>query len=149
MDTSLRLLTLPVLSIVEELFPDTKVRVFGDNQSMLTVLKKGKNPTMRHVSRTHRVSIAWLHEQYHRNKFGFVYVRSEDMSADMLTKSTPSPHKWNPARRVINIFDSFDELIDQLRASDSFHVSSAACAVHSSPVTSCLYNKHRNTLLTT
>jgi hypothetical protein len=69
MDSSLRLLTMLVLSIVKELFPNTRVRVFGDNQSMLAILKTGRSPTMRHLSRTHRVSIAWLHEQNHRNNY--------------------------------------------------------------------------------
>ena len=93
MDTSFRHLTLPDLSIVEELFPNTRVRVFRDNQSMLAILKTGRNPTMRHLSRTHRVSIAWLHEQYHRNSFEFAFVRSEEMFVDLFTESMPSPHK--------------------------------------------------------
>jgi hypothetical protein len=67
---------------------------------------------MRHLSRTHRVSIAWLHEQHRRNRFDFKYVRSEEMAADIFTKSMPAPHKWKHARRLINVFESSDEFMD-------------------------------------
>ena len=63
MDTTIRVLTLPALSMAEELSPRVKVRICGDYQAMLCVMKTGRNPAMRHLSRTHRVSIAWLHEQ--------------------------------------------------------------------------------------
>ena len=71
MDSTIRLLALPALSFVEEIFSKVIVHVCGDNQAMLCVMKTGRNPTMRHLSRTHRVSIAWLHEQHHREQFTF------------------------------------------------------------------------------
>ena len=33
-----------------------------DNQAMIRVVATGKNPTMRYLVRTHRVSVAWLHD---------------------------------------------------------------------------------------
>jgi hypothetical protein len=33
-----------------------------DNQAMARVVEAGENPTMRHLQRTQRVSLAWLHE---------------------------------------------------------------------------------------
>ena len=35
-----------------------------DNQAMIAVCGSGKNPTMRHLGRTHKVDVAWLHERF-------------------------------------------------------------------------------------
>ena len=34
--------------------------VFEDNEAVITMIIKGRSPTMRHVSRTHRVALDWL-----------------------------------------------------------------------------------------
>ena len=34
--------------------------VFEDNEAMIKMVIKGRSPTMRHVSRTHRVALDWL-----------------------------------------------------------------------------------------
>ena len=91
MDTTIRLLTIPLLSICEEVFKVESVNICGDHHATLSILKTGRSPTMRHLSRTHRVSVAWLHEQYEREHFMFSYVRSCDMVADIFTKSIPAP----------------------------------------------------------
>ena len=61
MDTTIRLMTLPLLPLCEEVFGINSVDMCGDNQAMLCVFKTGRSPTMRHLSRTRRVSVAWLH----------------------------------------------------------------------------------------
>ena len=88
MDTSLKLLALPRMLLVEEVFGTTRIQIAGDNQSMLHTLKTGRNPTMRHLSRTHRVSAAWLHEQHIRENFEFAYVSIDGTAAYIFTKST-------------------------------------------------------------
>ena len=35
-----------------------------DNHAMIRVCQTGRNPTMRHLGPTHRVSVAWLHERF-------------------------------------------------------------------------------------
>ena len=37
--------------------------VFEDNEAVIKMIIKGRSPTMRHVSRTHRVSLDWLFDQ--------------------------------------------------------------------------------------
>ena len=37
--------------------------VFEDNEAVIKIFIKGKSPTMRHVSRTHRVALDWLFER--------------------------------------------------------------------------------------
>ena len=34
--------------------------VFEDNEAVIKMILKGRSPTMRHVSRTHRVALDWL-----------------------------------------------------------------------------------------
>ena len=84
---------------------------------MLCVMKSGRNPTMRHLSRSHRVSVAWLHEQYKRENFEFAYAETDSMAADMFTKSMPNPAKWTHARKSICVLASVDELADAIRTS--------------------------------
>ena len=40
--------------------------VFEDNEAVIKMIIKGRSPTMRHVSRTHRVSLDWLFDTKHQ-----------------------------------------------------------------------------------
>ena len=37
--------------------------VFEDNEAVIEMINKGRSPTMRHVSRTHRVALDWLFDR--------------------------------------------------------------------------------------
>ena len=37
--------------------------IFEDNEAVINMIIKGRNPTMRHVSRTHRVALDWLFDR--------------------------------------------------------------------------------------
>ena len=37
--------------------------VFEDNEAVIKMIIKGRSPTMRHVSRTHRVALDWLSDR--------------------------------------------------------------------------------------
>ena len=37
--------------------------VFEDNEAVIKMIVKGRSPTMRHVSRTHRVAFDWLFDR--------------------------------------------------------------------------------------
>ena len=37
--------------------------VFEDNKAMIKMIINGRSPTMRHVSRTHRVAVGWLFDR--------------------------------------------------------------------------------------
>ena len=131
MDMTIRTIALPLLSLVEEVFGVSQVQVCGDNQAMLIVMKTGRNPTMRHLSRTHRVSVAWLHEQYQRENFVFSYVTSSDMAADIFTKPISQPDVWSHARKKINVFGDLSELTQHVlhqRQVHSMHDSRVSCA---------------------
>ena len=66
MDTTLRAIAMPSQIMWSALAPHMKATAFGDNEAMLQVIKTGRSPSMRYIARTHRVSVAWLHEVYVR-----------------------------------------------------------------------------------
>ena len=103
MDTSLRLLALPRMLLAEEVFGTIRIQIAGDNQSMLHIWKIGRNPTMRHLSRTHRVFAAWFHEQRIRENFEFAYVPTDGMFADVFATSTHVLAKRTEARKNMNV----------------------------------------------
>ena len=37
--------------------------VFEDNEAVIKMIIKGRSPTMRHISRTHRVALDWLFDR--------------------------------------------------------------------------------------
>ena len=41
--------------------------VFEDNEAVIKMIIEGRSPTMRHVSRTHRVALDWLFDRIHQN----------------------------------------------------------------------------------
>ena len=49
-----------VPSNVQSARQETLLYVFEDNEAVTKMIMKGRNPTMRHVSRTHRVALDWL-----------------------------------------------------------------------------------------
>ena len=62
-DFALRMMGLPCLDMCEAIMGPDKFLIFHeDNRAMIQVCRSGKNPTMRYLLRTHRVSVDWLHE---------------------------------------------------------------------------------------
>ena len=51
-----------VPSNVQSARQEALLYVFEDNEAVIKMIIKGRSPTMRHVSRTHRVALDWLFE---------------------------------------------------------------------------------------
>ena len=49
-----------VPSNVQFSHPEAVLYVFDDNEAVIKMLSKGRSPTMRYVSKTHRVALGWL-----------------------------------------------------------------------------------------
>ena len=49
-----------VSSNVQSSHQEALLYVFEDNEAVIKVIIKGRSPTMRHVSRTHRGALEWL-----------------------------------------------------------------------------------------
>ena len=60
--------------------------VFEDNEAVIKMIIKGRSPTMRHVSRTHRVALDWLFDRINMElKIQIKYVDTKNQLADILT----------------------------------------------------------------
>ena len=72
---------------------------------MIRVCETGRNPTMRHLGRTHRVSVSWLHERFSEPQLTLVKEPTDIMFADIFTKGFANPDKWDAVCALINIRD--------------------------------------------
>ena len=91
--------------------------VFEDNEAVIKMIIKGRSPTMRHVSRTHRVALDWLFDIINLNsKIQIRYIDTKHQLADILTKGNFTRDEWNNLLHLFNIS----------------HLSSSCCAKNSS-----------------
>ena len=74
---------------------------------------KGRSPTMRHLSRTHRVALDWLFDGINLDpKIQIKYIDTNKQLADMLTKGNFTRDEWNHLLCLFNIghFSSINSL---------------------------------------
>ena len=78
--------------------------VFEDNEAVINMIFKGRSPTMRHVSRTHRVALDWLFERINLDpKIQIKYIDTKNQLADILTKGNFTRDEWNHLLCLFNI----------------------------------------------
>ena len=121
-DTALRTLGIPALSlwkVLAKIFP--QLLFHDDNQGMIGVVRSGRNPTMRHLERTHGISIASMHEHFQKDHFVLIYEITAKMAADIHTKGFRNPMAWKKACMLINLLEPQDlqskEVLDMLQPS--------------------------------
>ena len=121
-DTALRTLGIPALSlwkVLAKVFP--QLLFHDDNQGMIGVVRSGRNPTMRHLERTHGISIASMHEHFQKDHFVLIYEITAKMAADIHTKGFRNPMAWKKACMLINLLEPQDlqskEVLDMLQPS--------------------------------
>ena len=69
---------------------------FEDNEAVIKIVIKGRSPTMRHVSRTHRVALDWLFDRINLDpKIQILYIDTKHQHADILTKGSFTRDEWN------------------------------------------------------
>ena len=109
-DTTLRTMGLPAMSIWETLTGKSPKLLFhDDNQGMIGgVVRSGRNPTMRHLERTHGIAITSLHEHFNRENYVLMYEVTSKMAADIHTKGFKNPLAWKRACMLINLLDPGD-----------------------------------------
>ena len=69
----------------------------------MIVAETGRNPSMRHIGRTHGVQIGWIHETFKRGTAVLHYVPTDKQRADMFTKMFREVAKWNSAVELIGM----------------------------------------------
>ena len=91
--------------------------VFEDNEAVIEMIIKGRSPTVRHVSRTHRVALDWLFDRINLDsKIQIRHIDTKHQLADILTKGNFTRDEWNNLLHLFNIS----------------HVNSICCAKNSS-----------------
>ena len=73
---------------------------------MISVVRSGRNPTMRYLGRTHGVSVAWLREIFQADHIALVYEITGKMAADIYTKGYDDARKWKSVTSLISIVTS-------------------------------------------
>ena len=107
-DTAVRTIGLPALDLWD-ILSSTKgnLCLCEDNQAMISVVRSGRNPTMRYLERTHGgVSVAWLHEIFQADHIALVFEITGKMAADIYTKGYDDARKWKSVTSLINIVTS-------------------------------------------
>ena len=78
--------------------------VFEDNEAEMKMIIKGRSPTMRHVSRTHRVALDWSFDRIDLDsKIQIKYIDTKNQLADILTKGNFTRDEWNHLLNLFNI----------------------------------------------
>ena len=78
--------------------------VFEDNEAVIKMIIKGRSPTMRNVSRTHRVALDWLFDRINLDpKIQIKYIDTKNELADILTKGSFTRDEWNHLLCLFNI----------------------------------------------
>ena len=77
------------------LVANTRLVMVEDNDAVIKMLKKGRAPSMVHVSRTHRCNLDWLLERSINDPCIFTrYIETKQQIADLLTKPNFSVKDW-------------------------------------------------------
>ena len=100
-----------VPSNVQSASQEALLYVFEDNEAVIKMIMKGRSPTMRHVSRTHRVALDWLFDRINLDpKIQIKYIDTKNQLADILTKVNFTRDEWNHLLSLLNIchFSSTD-----------------------------------------
>ena len=100
-----------VPSNVQSSRQEALLSVFKDNEAVIKMIIKGTSPTMRHVSRTHRVALNWLFDRINLDpRIQIKYIDTKNQLADILTKGNFTRDEWNHLLWLFNIshFSSTD-----------------------------------------
>ena len=87
--------------------------IFEDNEAVIKMIMKGRSPTMRHVSRNHRVALDRFFDRINLDlKIHIKYIDTKNQLADMLTKGNFTRDEWNHLLCLFNIshFSSINNL---------------------------------------
>ena len=93
-----------VPSNVQSARQEALLYVFEDNEAVIKMIIKGRSPTMRHVSRTHRVALDWLFDRINLDtKIQIKYIDTKNQLADSLTKGNFTRDERNHLLSLFNI----------------------------------------------
>ena len=85
---------------------------FEDNQATIRVLETGKNLTLRHLNRTHKVDLACLFEAFKNDLCRLLYCTSEEQAADIFIKHFTDVTKFDQVCRCISHINKNELFLD-------------------------------------
>ena len=86
---------------------ESKLYIFEDNEAVIKMIIKDRSPTIRHVSRTHRVALDWLFDRIYQDpKVQIMYVESQNQHADIITKGSFTRDEWH---NLLHLFDIMND----------------------------------------
>ena len=92
-----------VPSNVQSSHLDALLYVFEDNEAVIKIIIK-RSPTMKHVSRAHRVALDWIFDRINLDpKIKIKYIDTKNQLADILTKGKFTRYEWNHLLCLFNI----------------------------------------------
>ena len=93
-----------VPSNVQSSHQEALLYVFEDNEAVIKMIIKGRSPTIRHVSRTHRVALDWLFDRINLDpKIQIKYIDTKNQPVEILTKRNFTRDEWNHLLYLFNI----------------------------------------------
>ena len=81
---------------------ESQLYISEDNEAVIKMIIKGSSPTMRHVSRTHRVALDRLFDRINLDP-KIKYVDTRNQLGDMLTKSCFTRDEWDHLLRLLHM----------------------------------------------
>jgi hypothetical protein len=84
----LRESALPLSSLLEQVLKtDIVIEALEDNMSTIQIINKGRSPALRHLAKTHRISLAWVAEVCSSDGIVLSHCPTDVQLADSFTKS--------------------------------------------------------------
>jgi hypothetical protein len=77
--------------------------VHEDNMSTITVVKSGYSPQLRHINKTHRISLGIVHEICAGKDISMNHCDTEKQKGDLFTKGLQRP-KHEPAMKMVGLY---------------------------------------------
>ena len=85
---------------------ESQLYIFEDNEAVIKMIIKGRSPTMRHVSRSHRVALNWLFDRINPDpKVQNKYVESKNQLANISTGGSFTRDEWHNLLHLFNIMN--------------------------------------------
>jgi hypothetical protein len=115
LDFALRSEGLPLLTLMQFLADSDspsnpnhvpRMVVLEDNEAVIKIVLKRRSMALRHVLRTHRISIDWCFEVCSNCDVFLKYVRTTEQCADMMTKGFSKKDVWNTLLNLIGLVPS-------------------------------------------
>ena len=82
---------------------ESQFNIFEDTDAVIKMIIRGRSPTMRHASRTHRVALDWLFDRINLDpNIQIKYVDTKNQLADTLSQGNITHDEWDHLLRLLN-----------------------------------------------